>query len=282
MKEETTNKPQKGDIEGILEAHTKEILMRGSQGEAVKQLQEFLGIEVDGDFGQQTENAVIMFQKEKRILQTGKVGPITWGAILRNEELAAKYLSDQNIKDFSLEFGLEPALVRAVWEVEANGNGFFANGKPAILFEAHIFWGQLQLQGINPNEVYSGNENILSPSWNRALYIGGEAEYNRLEQAKAINETAALRSASWGAFQIMGFNHRFCGFDNVQDFVEAMHQNEAQQLKAFGMFIVNNNLLGHLRNKNWAGFALGYNGAGFAQNQYHIKLANAYFKYKPC
>lgn len=38
---------------------------------------------------------------------------------------------------------VEPAVIKAVAEVESNGEGFF-NGKPKILFEPHIFWKQLR------------------------------------------------------------------------------------------------------------------------------------------
>lgn len=34
-----------------------------------------------------------------------------------------------------------------------------------------------------------------------------------------------------------------------------------------------------LQRKDWAGFARGYNGPGYAKNRYDIKLANAYKKY---
>ena len=41
-------------------------------------------------------------------------------------------------------------------------------------------------------------------------------------------------------------------------------------------FIVHNKLDDELRTHNWAGFARGYNGAGYAKNGYHTKLAARY------
>ena len=85
------------------------------------------------------------------------------------------------------------------------------NGKPKILFEGHIFWHQLYLLGSNPNAYVLGNENILYPTWDTTKYAGGstpeqrgQGEWLRLEKAELINIEAALRSASWGLFQIMG------------------------------------------------------------------------------
>lgn len=41
---------------------------------------------------------------------------------------------------------------------------FFAPGKPAILFEGHIFWSQLKKQGIDPSLIVKGNEDIYIPN----------------------------------------------------------------------------------------------------------------------
>ena len=42
-------------------------LKKGSKGEYVKQLQEILGISVDGDFGSNTEKAVKEYQRENNV-----------------------------------------------------------------------------------------------------------------------------------------------------------------------------------------------------------------------
>jgi len=55
-----------------------EVLKKGSKGESVKTLQEFLKITVDGDFGTKTENAVKSYQKKNGLIVDGVVGPKTW------------------------------------------------------------------------------------------------------------------------------------------------------------------------------------------------------------
>ena len=77
----------------------------------------------------------------------------------------------------------------------------------------------------------------------------------------------------------MGANYKACGFSSVEDFVAAMQRSEGDQLKAFVGFIRTNNLDRFLRSRDWASFAKGYNGPGYAQNQYDKKLATAYSKY---
>jgi hypothetical protein len=54
------------------------VLKKGSKGEAVKTLQEFLKITVDGDFGPKTETAVKNYQKKNGLTVDGVVGPRTW------------------------------------------------------------------------------------------------------------------------------------------------------------------------------------------------------------
>lgn len=171
------------------------------------------------------------------------------------------------------EIGCEPAAIYAVREVETSGNGFYPSGRPVILFEAQIF------SMLTGHQYDFTHPNISSPTWNRALYFGGEREYERLEAAKQLNEEAALKSASWGLFQIMGMNHRACGFPDVFSFVAAMSESEAKQLMAFVHFIKANQLDDELRDKRWTDFAKVYNGPGYAQNAYDVKLAQSYDKY---
>lgn len=61
---------------------------------------------------------------------------------------------------------------------------------------------------------------ICFPKWDKSKYLGGASEYKRLEIAKKIDEECALKSASWGMFQIIGFNHLYCGCKDVFEFVK--------------------------------------------------------------
>ncbi len=91
---------------------------------------------------------------------------------------------------------------------------------------------------------------------------------------------SALGSASWGSFQILGYHAKNLGYPSVEYFVSDMYGHEREHLKAFGRFIEFNDLINYLKTKNWRKFAKGYNGPGYETNKYHIKLANAYTKYK--
>lgn len=110
-------------------------------------------------------------------------------------------------------------------------------------------------------------------------YVGGAGEYSRLEAAIALEREPALRSASWGMFQIMGFNHQKAGYASVQAFVDAMRTDEAEQLMAFIRFILGEGLGGYLKAKEWKQFAEKYNGPDYVENRYDVLLAQAYEAY---
>jgi murein DD-endopeptidase MepM/ murein hydrolase activator NlpD len=54
------------------------LIGRGSHGEFVKAIQKKLNVEVDGDFGPNTERAVKTFQRSHNLYADGIVGPSTW------------------------------------------------------------------------------------------------------------------------------------------------------------------------------------------------------------
>jgi putative chitinase len=71
---------------GVAPAQPRPVLGRGSQGDAVVQLQNMLrdlnfAVAIDGDFGPGTEVAVTRFQSENGLAADGIVGPQTWGAL---------------------------------------------------------------------------------------------------------------------------------------------------------------------------------------------------------
>lgn len=205
-------------------------------------------------------------------------------------------LSVQDFEQVAASLGCEPAQIRAVWEVESGGGWFtdvradilaldgpggFIDGPnlPKILFEAHVFDRE------TGGRFRKSHPNLSSAKWNKALYVGGVGEYERLHRAMQLDRTAALRSASVGGAQIMGFNHKLAGFDTVEAFWSAMKTGERAHLDAFAAFIRNSGLLDELRristlHADCIPFAKGYNGSGYARNAYHVKIAKAYKKWR--
>lgn len=188
-------------------------------------------------------------------------------------------ISEQQYKTSALTLCVDVPAIKAVAEVESGGSGFLSDGKPVILFEPHVFWKQLRAQGIDPNTVQKGNEDILYPIWGSKPYGGSSKQHERLDRATKINRTAALQSASWGKFQIMGYHWKTCGCSSLQDFINKMYQSEDMHLHLFTNYIKNSFLDDELRVHDWKGFARSYNGALYWKNNYDSKLKAAYQKY---
>ncbi|QMV32879.1 hypothetical protein D1_00053 [Ralstonia phage Dimitile] len=189
----------------------------------------------------------------------------------------SKQLTADDYARAATALGVPVAAVKAVTEVESNGKGFLPDGRPLILFERHIMRRQLVAAG---HAMDAARYNLTDPNIVNSKpggYVGGAGEWDRLARAIEINRPAALESASWGLFQIMGFHWKLLGFASVQAFVNAMYTSEGAQLDAFVAFVkANPNLLRALRAKNWPDFARGYNGLAYANNRYDTKLAAAY------
>lgn len=195
-----------------------------------------------------------------------------------------KKITETDFIEAAKLLGTDVPTVKSVWEVESNGSGFLGDGQVKILFEGHKFWEQLAKRKIDPSKHLRGNEDILYKNWTKKYYKGGILEHTRLQRAVTINRDAALSSASYGAFQIMGFNFLAAGFKTLQDFVNAMMKDEGEHLKAFINFCINTRFEGkslayYLQNKMWAKFAEPYNGPSFRVNKYDVKLSAAYRKY---
>jgi hypothetical protein len=192
------------------------------------------------------------------------------------------YLQPDQIEMFAQMYGLEVPAVKAVIEIESSGKGFLKDGRPKILFEGHVFWRRLKAYKINPVPLAARHPSILYQNWTRQHYLTGTLEYKRMNEARAIHDSAALESASWGLFQIMGYHAYKMGFKTVQEFVRGQEKSEEEHLKAFGLFITKISPQCHkaLLTHHWAEFAKHYNGTQYAKNQYDIKLEKAYNKYK--
>lgn len=179
-------------------------------------------------------------------------------------------LTDRDIAEVAAQLGVEPAVIHAVAQIEAPRGGFLPDGRPEILFEAHVF-GRL-----TGHKFDAAHPNLSAQRWDRSLYgPGGAHQYDRLDQARELDAFAALMAASWGKFQILGVNYKMVGFADLTEFIAAMEESERRHLDAFAAYCRSANLVDDLQRKDWAGFARGYNGPGQVEH-YAGELADAY------
>ncbi|MER9079969.1 N-acetylmuramidase family protein [Mesorhizobium sp. M0895] len=186
---------------------------------------------------------------------------------------AAKRLDDLDLPKLGARIGVGEDEIHAFLDVETLGHGFDAAGRPVILFEPHVFYRNLS-GAARAKAVAAG---LAYSKWGEKPYP--KDSYPRLKAACAIDETAALKSASWGLGQVLGENFKAAGYETVQDMVADMMVDEELQLAAAVNFIKFHKLDIALRKHDWAAFAKGYNGAAYRKNSYDTRLADAYRKW---
>lgn len=247
-------------------------------------------LKIDGICGSGTINAIRTVQSALSGTPTGLLEPgsgvfnllettYNKGGVINHPLLptpAVKVLllSEGDFLDAAQRLQCLTAHIKAVVEVESTGVGFFVSNRPKILFEAHKF------SGFTQHQYDLTYPSISSKHWNKKLYYGNDGEYNRLYTALCLDPDAALKSTSWGLFQIMGFNFASCGFDSVESMVKCMYISEGDQLNAFVTYIKTVELDNLLRMRQWAVFAERYNGPAYRENNYDQRLQAAYERHK--
>lgn len=177
-------------------------------------------------------------------------------------------LTEADFRAAATALGCETEAIQAVAIVETKRAAHDEMGRPTILFERHKFRDAT-------NRAYNTTHSDLSGP--QGGYGTFSAQYGKLYRAATLNEDAALRSASWGAFQIMGFNYATAGYGTVAAYVDAMIGSQANQLKAFVAHVrAESGLRNAIIKKDWATFARLYNGKDYAINNYDTKMKNEY------
>jgi hypothetical protein len=266
----------------FMEKKMSKVLKYRDSGEEVKLLQRALNEKVglnmkaDGVFGKLTEEGLRSFQQRQGIKQTGEYDEAT-------QQLLAgfidnKYLRVSTIVEKAKANSIPPSMLLAFREVESREAGFLPDGRAIILFERHKFYAWLvRNKGQQfADSIAKTQSNICSPE--RGGYYGYEREHDRLRIAEGISVDGAWSSASWGMFQVMGFNYSLCGYFNLRDFITDMKLSESKHLDAAIGFLKNvNGLMAAMRQRNYTRVAELYNGKD--QQGYDVKMREADKKY---
>lgn len=167
--------------------------------------------------------------------------------------------------------GIDPAAAVAVLATESHGEPF-ADGRMTIRFENHLFfqfWGKdheaqfSQHFAFDPARPWGGHTWRPSPDQPmQPCHRSNAQEWEVLEFARRLDDTAALKSISMGAAQIMGFNHAAVGYATPQAMFAAFEHDAGAQLRALFRFVEVNGLTDALRQADYRRFAQVYNGPG--------------------
>lgn len=182
--------------------------------------------------------------------------------------------------------GIEPEALLAVVEIECGGQPFEADGRtPRFLFERHVFYRELYKRARHKLQA-AIDAGLAIQKWSRTTQYrdlgssGGRQKV--LAAARAIDAECANRSCSWGIGQVMGFHAEALGYGSASAMVSALTIGglEAQVDCVLRFIRSKPGLIDKLNRHDWAGFALIYNGAGYAANDYDTRLAAAHARWK--
>src|SRR5690606_24828097 len=148
--------------------------------------------------------------------------------------------------------------------------------EPLIRFEGHYF--DRRLAGAARDEAR--RQGLASPEAGRVKNPASQgARWALLTRAAAIDRKAAWESTSWGMGQVMGAHWAWLGYASIDALVAEARSGARGQLRLMARYIDKAGLADALRRRDWAAFARGYNGPGFAVNGYDGRLARAYARH---
>lgn len=182
-------------------------------------------------------------------------------------------ITDDDYKAAAKILDCEYKVIKAIGIKESGDKGAYYEGwgddVPVILFERHYFH---RLTG----GIYDDDDDI-SAKEAFSSYGPYKGQYRRLIKAYKLNPEAALKSVSWGLFQIMGTNLEKDSPSLISDIILNLSISEKYQFESFVSYIkTSQGILDAIRNKNWTKFAILYNGTGYKKNEYDTKLEGIY------
>lgn len=172
-----------------------------------------------------------------------------------------------SIREFSLKYGIDERLVKAVAIVESSGSGFNEDNSLKIRVEAHLI--------LNKYPHLSKWFNVGTPSFLEHYYKfpSYSSRWRSIHTGNYFDEYQALLTASFqignlsfdfvsmGSFQIMGFHFDKLGFRNSLEMFTFASQSKENDLEVGLRFIESSDsLIKALQQRDFYRFALLYNG----------------------
>ncbi len=189
------------------------------------------------------------------------------------------------IDKISNELQIDVATALSVLCVESSGNGF-KNDKMIIRFENHVldmFWGKNNVELFDEHFKYDKKARrnghyfraTKDDEW-EVCHSSQEMEWKVLNFAMTLDETAALKSISMGAPQVMGFNYKFIGYNSPQDMFGMFNKDIRYHLLAlFDFCKYKPERIRYLQRRDFYQFSVEYNGTA-APAEYEKRLKKYY------
>lgn len=255
--------------------------------DAVRSFQKSAKLVVDGLVGKNTWRELLERAKFREISYIEKVILTPSTKVSGTSAVVKTWNSYGGLIDLAADLLAidRSALISVIW-VESSGKPFGPDGRPIIRFENHVFWrywGALYPTTFDRHFRF-GADKDGRPRADRKKWLGhwfrqeetgpweemhvsgidvGQAlEWRALEKARAFDSHSAIMSASFGLGQIVGFNAKQAGYDDLEEFLSDM-SSEKMQIVAMIEFIKGSpQMVEDLRSHDFVEFARLYNGPG--------------------
>ena len=237
----------------------------GSSGTLVRSFQEFL-IErgylqdaADGMFGVMTEAAVRLFQAHAELVVDGWAGARTQEEAKLRGWIPSDAISAL-VREVAAELDLDPDILEA-FRLTESGSG----GPGALRFEPHVF-----LRAVPEADIpYTPSDR---GAWS---LVRSETGLEAFQRAFAIDRAEAVKSTSWGLYQVLG-GHLLKIWPDPE---EAVLRFQADSERVSHSLLVswmrpNPRALRAAREMDWEELALRYNGPGQQMRYAGILLEN--------
>ena len=263
----------------------------------------------------------ITIEHHYKVVDSGKPQTIAFNVLgSRLNYPSPENFSDQQYARMAENLGVEVAAIKAIVMQESEGHPFMENGLPKILYERHHFYGfavekqaallaenekkEADKKETDEKEVAPKNHKKKKEAKKKKPHIAnpypaypdlclpsqggygaeGLHQWEKMIRAAKLDFEIALKSCSWGGFQILGEYYPLCDCGNVAEFVNKFISGTDGQTAIFIAFMKNGKpkAVQALRERRWEDVAFQYNGKGWSKSNPHYatNLAKYYDKFK--
>lgn len=178
-------------------------------------------------------------------------------------------ISDEMYVKLADSINVDEGVLFAIAKQETKKESFIqlAPKKATILLERHYVYNLLKKKfDVNKaNECQKEDSSLCNSKVTmKGGYGKSKEQLNRLEKVKKWDNDIAIKSCSWGKFQVMGvYIEKIKLYKDADEFEKAMNLCEVQHFQFFKSYlidIIGGDLIKAMKEKNWEKIAELYNG----------------------
>ena len=199
-------------------------------------------------------------------------------------------ISDEMYEKLADDINVDEGILFAIAKQETKKESFIqlSPKKATILLERHYVYNLLKKKfGSNKANECQKEDSTLCNSkvTEKGGYGKSKEQLDRLEKVKKWDNDIAVKSCSWGKFQVMGvYIEKIKLYKDADEFEKAMNLCEVQHFQFFKSYLIDvigDNIIKAMRGKNWEKIAELYNGKNWKKTNpdYATNLKKYYEEY---